>query len=41
MKIPGLLADRCGFRSGALLQRQFKSQFGLTPRQWRKRLGLT
>ena len=36
-----VLADRCGFRSGALLQRQFKSQFGLTPRQWRKRLGLT
>ena len=32
------LADRCGFRSAALLQRQFKSRFDCTPRQWRKQL---
>jgi len=33
-----VLADMCGFRSGALLYRQFKATLGLTPRQWRKAL---
>ncbi len=32
------LADRCGFRSPILLERQFKARFGCTPHQWRSKL---